>query len=437
MITTSETRSRPLNIFERAECMVDTAGKGNLNFSIVSSYSGTLDSPTVQTALKYLQQMHPLLRVAPNSTETISTFLETGAPVPLKEFSYQGREQWQSVVKQELKGRFNKLEEPLWRVCLLKGEERGQLIVTFHHAIADAVCGMRVMNHLYEILAALLNDQVPEVTEVNTPVPDTRSLYNLCAEEPGEDRPIGIAEEEGLSQDFLTDSVDETTTQQMMLWSKKHNVRVHAILFAALMMSVRDVLGSNYNSLTAITAVNYRSSFKPAFSPHVLALMRTLIQDEFSMEGVIELRDLAKAINNSVHSQLDAGKHVLNLKALEKRLDRNATPQELLQRCKFPQNAVTQTNVGALEFSGNYPNSRLRLEELSFFADVTPFCADRVNVVLGTLTFRNKVSLSLWFLEGLVATEEAQAVLTRMKALLASMFIERQVSDDAPPNEGG
>lgn len=55
-----------------------------------------------------------------------------------------------------------------------------------------------------------------------------------------------------------------------------------------------------------------------------------------------------------------------------------------------------------------------------FYADVTPFCEASANVVLGTLTFRQQVFLSLWFLKNLVKEEEAKAILVRMKELLAS-----------------
>lgn len=405
---------RPLNLFEEAECRVDHAGKGNLNFCIVSSYTGPLNASVVQAGLVHLQKMHPLLRMSPNTTERITAFVETSAQVPFRELTYQGPQQWRSVVKEELKPRFNKLDQPLWKVCLLAGENHGQLIVTFHHAIADGVCGMPMMDHLYHIMSLLLSNQPIPSREFSDPIPELSTLYQqFPSQELPEDTPINIIEERANVQDFLCDVVDTTTTKNMIAWSKANNVKVHAILFAALLLSVRDVLQPDENRFLAMTAVNYRSSFKPAFSKQVLALMRTLINDEFEVGNNCDLRGLAKAINGSVHAQLDAGKHVMNLKALARRIQRGASPQELLQRSKFAPNAVTQTNVGALEFSGDYPH--LSLNELFFYADVTPFCEKRTNVILGTLTFRDKVFLSLWFLEELVKESEAQGILTKMK----------------------
>jgi hypothetical protein len=407
---------RPLNLFEDAECRVDNAGKGNLNFCIVSSYTGPLNASVVQSGLAYLQKMHPLLRMSPNTTERITAFVETSAQVPFQELTYQSSQQWRSIVKEELKPRFNKLDQPLWRVCLLAGENHGQLIVTFHHAIADGVCGMPMMDHLYQIMSLILSNQPIPSVEFNDHIPELYTLYEqFPSQEPPDDMPIEIIEEKANIQDFLCDVVEKITTQNMIAWSKANNVKVHSILFAALLFSVRDVLHPDENRFLAMTAVNYRSSFKPAFSKHVLALMRTLINEEFEVPDNCDLKELAKAINASVHAQLDAGQHVMNLKALEKRIQCGASPQELLQRSKFPPHAVTQTNVGALEFSGDYPHSDLSLNELFFYADVTPFCETRTNVILGTLTFRDKVFLSLWFLEALVQESEAQGILTKMK----------------------
>lgn len=205
--------TRTLNLFEDAECRIDTAGKGNLNFSIVSSYKGSLNAFTVQAALKYLQKMHPLLRMSPNTTEKITAFVETYASVPFRELQFIDQYQWRSVVKEELKPRFNKIEEPLWRVCLLKGENEGQLIVTFHHAIADGVCGMPMMDHLYGIMALLLRNQpIPDI-EFNATVPELQSLYDLfpLAVAP-EDTPVTLMPEKENVQDFLCAVVDEKTS---------------------------------------------------------------------------------------------------------------------------------------------------------------------------------------------------------------------------------
>jgi NRPS condensation-like uncharacterized protein len=412
---------RSLNLFEQAECLVDSAAKGNLNFSIVSTYTGKLDSKTVQMGLKHLQQMHPLLRMSPNIAEKITAFIETCPEVPFKEFHYEGKEQWKFVVKKELAPRFNKIDQPLWRVCLLKGENEGQLIVTFHHAIADGVCAMRMMNHLFQILAQLIKGQMPHIIEFNTPIPDIHSLYSLTSEEPMDDSPIALKEEKGLHQDFTTHIVEEEITKKIIEWSKSSKVKVHAILFAAFLMAVRYVLKPDFDKFNAITVVNYRSSFIPAFSNQVLTLMRTLISEEFAVSETSQLKALSQAINKSVHSQLDAGKHVLNLKVLEKRLSRNISPEELLQRCKLPAHAVAQTNLGAMEFSGDYPDSPLRLDELFFFADATPFFEEKTNLVLGTLSFRQKIFLCLWFLEELVGESEAKAILLKMKEILSTI----------------
>lgn len=229
----------------------------------------------------------------------------------------------------------------------IEGENEGQLIITFHHAIADGVCAMQLMNHLFQILAQLIKGQIPTIIEFNAPVPDLHSLYPLTSEEPIDDCPINLEEEKGLRQDFTINIIEETVTQKIIEWSKKNQVKIHAILFAALLMSIQNVLKPKFEKFNAITIVNFRSSFMPAFSKEVLALMRTFISEEFPVSEASQLQVLSQAINKSVHSQLDAGKHILNLKTLEKRLLRNEVGKIAEERIFLRLNASFFLNFSA------------------------------------------------------------------------------------------
>ena len=162
---------RPLNMFEDAEFRLDSASLGNLNFSVISSYKGNLNAELVQKGLKHLQKIHPLLRMSQNSTQKVTHFIETATSVPFKEYQYEGQDQWKSIVKRDLAERFNKLDTPLWRVILLKGEEEGQLLITFHHAIADGVCAMEMVNHLFRFFSDFKKGNLLEVSEFNQ-IPD-------------------------------------------------------------------------------------------------------------------------------------------------------------------------------------------------------------------------------------------------------------------------
>lgn len=411
---------RALNTFERAEFLLDNASQGNLNFSVISSYKGALDSSIVRAGMQHLQQMHPLLRATLDTSTKVSDYIVTKTPVPFKEYLYEGTEQWKRVVKTDLAERFNKINAPLWRVSFLKGDNEGQIIITFHHAIADGVCAMQMMNHLYQICAKLLKKEIPDKVEYNTPLPNLKTLYPLSTKEPAKDLAIPARADRGYHTSFVKDVIEELTTGKILKWTKMQGIKVHATLFAALLKAIRTVIKPDFDEFTALTAVNFRPSFNPSFSKDVLVLLRTCISERFRVLEDERMDVLARAIHDSVHTQIESGEHVLNLKTLENRLKRNPSPQELWQRSKFPADAVTVTNLGSLEFSGKY-DSDLSIKELFFVANVEPFIEEPTNFILGSVTFNGQIFLTLWFLEELVQWPIAGAVLQEMKKILANL----------------
>jgi len=411
---------RALNTFEKAEFLLDVGGKGNLNFSVISTFKGHVDEKLVRLGIQHLQQMHPLLRATLSNAQEPSHFVETENPVPVTTYAYEGPEQWKQIVKKDLSGRFDIENNPLWRVSLLEGDNEGQLLITFHHAIADGVCAMQMINHLYETFSQLLTNDSPYKVEYNQPLPNLNTLYPLSQEIPLDDPPVPSRTDKDYHTTFTKGVVDAEVMAKVLEWSKSQGIKVHATLFAALLQAVRKVVNPPFEELTALTAVNYRPFFNPPVSKETLALLRTCISDKFYVEEDGDFATLAKAVNHSVHSQLEAGEHVLNLKVLERRLARNPAPEELWKRAKFPANAVIVTNLGTLDFSGEYP-ANLSLEELFFVANVEPFIEESTNVILGVVTFKGKLSLSLWFLEELVQEEVGKAILSEMKQTLSAL----------------
>ena len=405
-----------LNPFEKGEFLLDSAASGTLNFSVVGTYDGKLDSALVQRGLSYLQVMHPLLRMSPNSTEKVCHYVQTHAQCPLRESPYEGPDQWKGVVKEELARRFSKLDEPLWRVTLLKGEHQGQLIVTFHHSIADGVCAMELMNHLFKILSALAQGKVPELESFEQELPDLKSLYALS---PGAPTEALLSFSRTAHPYHMTFVKESLAARNVVRWTQRQGIRVNATLLAALLLAIRRVVNPHFEEFSARTAVNFRSSFNPPVSKEKLALMRTCLSDQVAVDEETDLATLAKTLHQGLYRQLNAGQHVANLKLLEQRLQRKISNSELWQRSKCPDNGAEVTNLGALEFSGNYGN--LTLKELSFFANIVPFVESANNFFLAAVTFRGKISLSLWFIEELVDESVGKAVLAEVKAILSSL----------------
>lgn len=275
---------RLTNNLENAEFRVDSASKSNLNFAVVAHYKGSLSTETVQNGLLYLQCMHPLLQVAADTTTKVTHYIKATSTVPFRECRYSPTHQWKEVAKQDLAMRFSNQYEPLWRVTLLKGEGEGELVITFHHAIADGVSTAEIINHLFTIFSELQTTGKAEITEFNRPLPDLKSLYPLSAQEPAEEAPASPREDKGYHTNFLKDAIDEKTTEKMIQWTKAQGVKVNGTLFAAFLLAIRRVVDPDFDAFTAISIVNYRPWFQPAVSKQTLALLRTGIADDFVVQ---------------------------------------------------------------------------------------------------------------------------------------------------------
>jgi hypothetical protein len=72
-----------------------------------------------------------------------------------------------------------------------------------------------------------------------------------------------------------------------------------------------------------------------------------------------------------------------------------------------------------LDFSGDYDG--ISLDKLFFIANVEPFFEAADNWVLGAVTFRGQLFLTLWYLEELVDEETARHVLSETKRILSGL----------------
>ena len=149
---------RKLGIFERALLRSDQ----HIPFNVVGSV--VLENPPppekVHTALSLLQHRHPFLR-AKIVNQTFELF-----PDYILAFNVIQREndrQWMDIVEQEMNSRLD-LSTGLFRVNYLYQEKRAELILTFHHAIIDATCGMNLINELMSACTSELDLPALDVT---------------------------------------------------------------------------------------------------------------------------------------------------------------------------------------------------------------------------------------------------------------------------------
>lgn len=409
-----------MNEIERAECLLDAGSSGNMNFTVIVAYRGELQEQTLRQALAFLQAEHRLLRSALHWTDQGCSFGDTAAAVPLRTRPYRGFDQWREVAREDVRPRFADPALPLWRISWLYGNGAGQLLLTFHHAIADGVCGMRLVDQLFSALEQLAQGMLPEplgvVDRPHLPLDGLAGLGSMAVEPEAEPAP---REDRNLHTDYVLDHLDAATTGAVIAWARSQGIRVHAVLFAALLLAIRQVTGSDHPIVEANTVVNFRPFLQPELPSDVMRLTRICVVTPVPMAAFDDLTALAHFIHADLYERLEQGEHVRNVQRIIQRVQRGESGVDLWRRARIPEHQVILTNVGRIDWPGDY--GTLSIERLFFIANVEPIFDSPDNWILGSLTYRDQLQLSLWYLEELVAEQTAIAVLAELRRLLMAL----------------
>jgi NRPS condensation-like uncharacterized protein len=122
----------------------------SVNFVMHARVSGDLSADVLRPALKAIQARHPLLRVRIERTGWNTLwFKASGVPeIPLRVVE-KSSELWVSEAEDELRESFPVDEGPLVRCTLVQhGPETSTILLTFHHAIGDAMSGAYLIRDL-------------------------------------------------------------------------------------------------------------------------------------------------------------------------------------------------------------------------------------------------------------------------------------------------
>ena len=161
---------RRLGGFESAEAWTGDAFAYNV--VVVLRLAGRPRPRALEAALAKVQRRHPLLRARLARRGSRWSFVvEDSAPIPLREVERGGEEEWRSVVEEEVGLAMEAATAPLARCVLLASssdDSASELILSFHHAIADATSGSTVCRQVLELCGGV-TEEVGESTELPPP----------------------------------------------------------------------------------------------------------------------------------------------------------------------------------------------------------------------------------------------------------------------------
>ncbi|WP_257458378.1 phthiocerol/phthiodiolone dimycocerosyl transferase family protein [Archangium lipolyticum] len=267
---------RPLGRNERDFWVLDK--QTEFNFTLVVRLSGPLDPEQLKKALTAVQHRHPLLGVRIDGDPP--GFLPSVNPIPLQVLERADDDHWRRRTEGELVTRIPSTEGPLVRVTLLSSPQVHELLITFLHAIGDALSGIHFIRDLLQALGMILEGQRPVLAPRPASVPldallPTRvrglegalkagsfvgrmlpGLLSRPRKLPGNDE-VPLAQREAR---MLPHELSEATSEKLLQRARAEGCTLHGVLMATALRAIaRQFPESEPISLACSTAVDLRS----------------------------------------------------------------------------------------------------------------------------------------------------------------------------------
>ena len=414
-----------MNVLERAECLLDAGSSGNMNFTVVAGYWGQLEEPVVHRALRILQDEHLLLRSTLQWEGESCRFVPTTELVPVltgpwpADLHPQAAAQaWKPAAIAALRQRFSGHGKPLWRITWLRGTDGGELLLTFHHAIADGLSAMALVQRLFTLLATLGVDSEPvPAADWDATMPDLERIFPCCPQEGGEITPLLDRRDVGLTTSYALAELTPPASQAVLAWTRRRGLRLNATLHGAFLQSLvaTGVLPSH---TLASTVVNLRHLAQPALPWELMRLLRVCVDTPVVVNPSDPLEPLAVHLHGVLQGQLREGAPLQALNTIAASLGDGPSPRTLWQRSWREGGLIT--NLGRVPVASHHGS--LRLERLFFVANIEPIALpERPFVVLGAMGFAEGLSLTCLHIEQQVEESAAEAVLADMTQRLLAL----------------
>jgi NRPS condensation-like uncharacterized protein len=140
---------RPLGALEHSFWLYDQIHP--VHFAIAAKIRGQFSLEQLQAALYQVQQQHPLLRVRIAADGDMQPkFIEENVQIPIRVVTRADHQQWQREMETEMSNSFDWSIAPLARVVLMQSGAESELIVVYHHSIADGISGAYLIGDIVQ-----------------------------------------------------------------------------------------------------------------------------------------------------------------------------------------------------------------------------------------------------------------------------------------------
>ena len=225
---------RPLGVCERFFRIYALAFP--VHFCLVGEIGGAINPAKLRAGLEQVRGRHPALRVGiADDAEAGPSFYATDNPIEVHTAPVGA--DWRRVVESELNRPFDTIPGPLMRATALWESDGVSLVLTFHHAIADALSGARILGDLMRALAGEPLAALPLIPPLEAMIPNLASPP-ASASDSDADVAVNGPEQGAQASDRLAASIatlewDRAETANLVRSCRANGTTVHGAICAA------------------------------------------------------------------------------------------------------------------------------------------------------------------------------------------------------------
>jgi hypothetical protein len=393
---------------------------GAMIYVNIARVQGFVAVDVLRTAIDLLQKRHPLLQVHLQELDSSFYFCADGTvAIPLKIIDRQHDRQWLEIAEDELSQKFAGEFEPLCRITLLQSPEqldRYELIVTFHHAIADGISALHFMHELLSFCQQLEAGTPISSMESLPLLPPLEQLLEKFLLEPDRVTPSQTSPPPALLIEqtapvdlrqtrLIPHEFDRELTLQLKSRCRDEQTTVHGALCAAMLLAYTRQLSSPEPVLASCGSnVNLRGSCIPVVESSHLGCFVAAVTTVHQISLDANFWELARECQTTIHQLIDD--KVPHHQVSNPDLVNKYQPSFLAQLAAHNMGRTTTTHVSNLgQFDFTKSSGSVRLESFHF---ATGQHLVGTGFWLGAVTIDRKLCCTFTYIDPLISKNTAK-----------------------------
>jgi hypothetical protein len=411
---------------------------GGMLYVNIAHIQGTIPLETLRAAIDFLQKRHPLLQAYLQKSKDSFYFVsDINLFIPLQVIEQEYEEQWLEIAQDEMLRKFSCEAEPLCRIIFLQAKEKtgvSQLIVSFHHAIADGNAALYLIDELLSCCHNLVEGTaIAEIETMPLQLPLEQCLSDLnfphsahIGSTPVDSSPTLLIEEtttvEHRKTQLITRIFSQSLTQHLQDRCHQEQTTVHGALCAAMLISVSMETLKTINPavLSCGSNVDLRASCHPPVAKKQLGCFVSSITTTHDVDLEPNFWELARDCRLSIHQMINS--KVPHYQASNSELLKKYQGSFLAQMAEYNAGRSTTIHISNLgKFCAKNESETFRLKEFYF--------ATGQHIVgtcfwLGVVTLNNQTNFTFAYVKPLMSRKMAELLVNNVIMTLENAVLK-------------